>query len=153
MDFHHSRRGGFNRRFGEICISMRDETSDEYAGAFQGFVTNLAVQRSFLSQDRTIQRSCTSRKDVELPKNGAERQVKIPVPTKRVTGGTRDEEIQRSLRKGQSFVDLASYFGRSPEFIFREAKRLLGQEELKKLMMRNKKGQWSDDETQWLILR
>ena len=132
--------------------SMRDETSDEYAGAFQGFVTNLVVQRLFLAQAIKIQ-SRTSRKDAELPKDGAERQGKTPVPARRVAGGARDEEIKRSLRQGQSFVDLASYFNLTSEFIFREAKRLFEQEEVKMLMRRNKKGQWSDDETQWLILR
>lgn len=71
MDLRHPRRGGFNRRFG--ASSMRDETSDEYAGAFQRFVTNLVVQRSIPSQSRT------SRKDVKLPKDGAERVAKTPM--------------------------------------------------------------------------
>jgi hypothetical protein len=132
--------------------SMRNETSDEYADAFQRFVTRLIVQRVLLAQARTIQ-SGTSRKGAELPQDGAERPAKTPVSAKRVTGDARDEEIDRSLRHGQSFVDLASYFGLTPEFVFSKAKRLLGYEELKKLMRRNQKGQWSDDEIQWLISR
>jgi hypothetical protein len=131
--------------------SMRNETSDEYADAFRRFVPRLIVQRVLLAQARTIQ-SGTSRKDAELAQDGAERPAKTPVSAKRVAGDARDEEIDRSLRHGQSFVDLASYFGLTPEFIFSKAKRL-GYEELKKLMRRNKKGQWSDDEIQWLISR
>ena len=125
--------------------TMGDDPTDEYTGAFQGFVTKLVVQRLILSQSRT------SRKDIKLPKDSADRLAKTPVPATRVTGDARDEEIKRSLWQGQSFVDIASYFDRSPEFIVREAKRLHGQEELKKLMRRTKKRQWSDVETQWLI--
>lgn len=41
---------------------------------------------------------------------------------------------------------------RTPEFVFREAK-LFGEEELRQYMRRKKKGEWSDDDTQWLICR
>lgn len=69
-----------------------------------------------------------------------------------MAGRARDEEIELRFKQGQSFTDLVSFFDRSPGFIFREAKRHLGAGELMKLMERNKKGQWSNDEIQWLVL-
>ena len=119
-----------------FASSMRHET-DEYASAFQRFITKLVVQRLLLA----------------IKPQSRKRQGKAPVPARRAPGGARDEELKRGLRQGQSFVDLASCFNLTAEFIFREAKRVFEQEELKKLVTRRKKEQYSDDETQWLILR
>ncbi|MCJ1406507.1 hypothetical protein MMC19_000572 [Ptychographa xylographoides] len=131
---------------------MRYDASDEFAGAFRGFVTRLVVQRLVLAQATKIQ-SRTSRNNAEVPRDDTKKERKTPVLTRKVAGTARDDEIKRSLRQGQSFVELASGFALSSEFIFREAKRLFEEEELRKLMRQSKRGEWSDAETQWLIIR
>lgn len=68
-----------------------------------------------------------------------------------IPGRARDEEIEMRLRQWHSFLGLASSLQRTPHYIIREAKRLLGEYELKKLMGQHKKGQWSNDEIQYLI--
>jgi len=133
--------------------SMENDTRDEYVGAFQRFVSGLVVERLLRNQDRTVQENARSETDVELPKTGARRRSKAPASAKSAPGRARDEEIELRVRQGQSFVHLASSLERTPEFIFREVKRLLKQKELQTLMRRRIKGQWSNEETQWLILQ
>ena len=133
--------------------SMTDSTDEEYVGAFQGFVSKLFIQNLLLHQSEKKQEGPRSGKDVELTQKGARRRSKSSdVSSKRVPGRARDEELQQRFRQGESFLDLASSFERTPAFIFREAKRLFRARELEQLMRRNKKGKWSDDEIQQLIL-
>jgi hypothetical protein len=88
---------------------------------------------------------------MNLPKDGPCRTTKTPVPNLLVPGEARDKEIKIRLREGQSFFDLASTLDRTPEFIVRQARRLLGKSELEQLMKHNKKGPWTCDEVQRLI--
>jgi hypothetical protein len=143
--------------------SMMDTTDDEYVDAFRRFVTRLAVQSLLLDQESkvqestvqesTIQKSAESENDVEEAHKSARKQLKSSVtPAKWVAGKARDEEFEQRFRQGGSFLDLAATFERTPAFIFREAKRLFGEAELKKLMKTNKKDKWSSDETQRLVL-
>lgn len=133
------------------ALSMGDNTDDEYVGAFQRYVAYLYAQKLLLQQPKTTQKSARSEMDVKMSKKGARRKSKSPVPAILLPGRARDEEIELRLRQGQSFLDLASSLGRTPSFITREAKRLLGEYELKTLMKPKKRGQWSNDEIQYLI--
>ncbi|KAJ2892135.1 hypothetical protein MKZ38_010216 [Zalerion maritima] len=128
------------------ALSMGRDTSDEYVRAYQGYVMTLYTQKLLLQRSRTTGESAGSEKDVEIPKEGARRKSKTPVPAILLPGRARDEEIELRLQQGQSLLDLASSLERTSSFIIREAKRLLGEYELKKLMKQNKKGQWSNDE-------
>lgn len=122
------------------ALSMGNDSSDEYVRAFQGHVASLYAQKLLTG----------SEKEVEIPKEDAKRKSKTPKPAILSPGNARDEEIKLRLRQGQSFLDLASSLKRNPDFIKREAERLLGEDEVKKLMKKNKKGQWSNDEIQHL---
>ncbi|KAI0117441.1 hypothetical protein F4814DRAFT_287338 [Daldinia grandis] len=134
------------------AMAMRHDTSDEdyaeYTYAFQRFVTGLVVQSLLLDKGR---KNARCDKDVDIPLEHPTRKLKTIGSTKRLTGKARDEEVELSFQQGQSPVDLATTLDRTPEFILREAKRLLGEEKLKQQMKWHKKGQWSESETQWLI--
>jgi hypothetical protein len=133
--------------------TMRHDTSDEYVDAFQRFVTKLRVQRLLLDQGDKILENAKCDKAIDIPLEHPTGKPKTIGSTKRLRGKTRDEEIKLSFQKGQSPVDLAISLGRTPEFVLREAKRLLEGKELKQQLRWNKKGQWTDGETQWLISR
>lgn len=72
------------------------------------------------------------------------------MPEYLLPGKARDEEIALRLQQGQSFVDLASSLQRTVKFIAGEADRILGKNEVKTLLRKSKRGQWSNDETQQL---
>ncbi|KAK2806003.1 hypothetical protein FQN50_006018 [Emmonsiellopsis sp. PD_5] len=63
---------------------------------------------------------------------------------------SRNQEIERGLQLGLSFVELGLQFKRTPEFIYREAGRFLGPQRLGELSRRVKKGEWSEGERKWL---
>jgi hypothetical protein len=86
-----------------------------------------------------------------MHKEGAMRKSKTPVLAVLLPGRARDEEIELRLRQDQSFLDLASSLDKTRRFIAREAKHILGEYELKKLMKQKKRGLWSNDEIQYLI--
>ena len=127
---------------------MRDDEDDEYVDAFQRFVAGLFVQTLLHQRPAAVDGS--GEKGARMPKMD-KRKRRTPMPAVLSPGAERDEEVQLRLRRGQSFVGLASFFDRTPEFMIREAKRLLGEYELKRLIKRNKKGQWSNDEVNSLI--
>ncbi|KAL2406428.1 hypothetical protein ABEF93_006428 [Exophiala dermatitidis] len=132
--------------------TMRRDAGDEYTDAFQRFVAGLVVKRLSLDQYEKILRNAVCGKSNDTHSEYPKRNPKTAVDsTKRLPGKARDEEIKLCFREGQSPLDLAIYLDRTPEFVLREAQRLLGEQELKHQMRRNKKGPWSDGETQWLI--
>jgi hypothetical protein len=70
----------------------------------------------------------------------------------RAPGKDRDEELQQRLRNGESIVDIAHAFGRTPKFIMREAERVLGSRARYPIGKgENKTGTWTDEEIQGLI--
>ncbi|KAL8934554.1 MAG: hypothetical protein Q9211_005163 [Gyalolechia sp. 1 TL-2023] len=131
--------------------TSEDPSYDEYVHAFTSYIGYLYVQRLLLQQRQTTKENAGSETDVKTYQKGANRKPKDPVPAILLPGRARDEEIKLRLRQGQSFLDLASTLQRSRSFISREAKRLLGEHELKTLMKQNKKGKWSEIEIQYLI--
>ncbi|KAF2192907.1 hypothetical protein K469DRAFT_443310, partial [Zopfia rhizophila CBS 207.26] len=82
------------------ALSMGDDTGDEYVGAYQGHVAKLYAQKLLLQRSRTTQESTGSEKGVEIPKEGARRKSKTPVPAILLPGRARDEEIELRLRQG-----------------------------------------------------
>jgi hypothetical protein len=73
------------------------------------------------------------------------------MPEIHVPGKARDEEIVLRLRQGQSFLDMESPLRKTASFIAREANRILGKNEVDKILRQNKRGQWSSSEIQNLI--
>ncbi|KAJ8110943.1 hypothetical protein OPT61_g6341 [Boeremia exigua] len=71
---------------------------------------------------------------------------KGPVPEIHRRGMKRDEEIELRLRQGLSLLDMETVFQRTADFIAREAARIMGKHEAKKVLGRNKKGKWSQQE-------
>ncbi|KAI4173617.1 MAG: hypothetical protein LQ343_002792 [Gyalolechia ehrenbergii] len=134
------------------ALSMGKDPSDEYVGALQSYIGYLYAQNLLLEQPKTIKQSAGSETDVKTHQKSARGKPKESVPAILLPGREREEEIELRLRQGQSFLDLASTLHRSRSFIYREAKRLLGEHGLKTLMKQNKKGQWSELEMQYLTL-
>lgn len=126
---------------------MRRGASDEYRDAFQRFATELIAQRLPLDQgDKILE-------NADIPLEHPTGKAKNIESIKRLPGEARDKVIELGFRQGQSPVDLAIFLDRTPEFILRKAKCLLGKYGLEKQMRWNKKGQWTNIETQWLISR
>ncbi|KAI5927189.1 hypothetical protein F4810DRAFT_652736 [Camillea tinctor] len=130
--------------------TMGQDTSDEYIDVFRDFVRTQGI----LYKGDTILENTKSEKDISITPERPTGKHKTMESTKILSGKRRDELIKICFHKGKSPVDLAVILGRTPEFILREAKRVLGGEDkLKKHMRRLKGGEWSDGETQWLISR
>jgi hypothetical protein len=121
---------------------MACHSSDEYVGAFQRHVKKLHAGEIPLPPLIQAQKSA---------RDNATQDLKAPVPEILLPGKARDEEIERRLRQGQSFIDMGSSFQRTTMFIAREANRILGKYEVETLLRQKKRGQWSNDETQRLI--
>ncbi|KAL9035906.1 MAG: hypothetical protein Q9214_006375, partial [Letrouitia sp. 1 TL-2023] len=109
------------------AYDMRGGESDEYVRVFQSFITTLVVKALYFRPAGTFIKGTRKESDDDLPKNGGMRKSKTPIPAILLPGKARDEEMRQRLQKGQSFLDLASFFDRTPGFIIREAKRLFGE--------------------------
>jgi len=99
----------------------------------------LVVQRLLLDQGDKILENAKYDKDIDTPIEHPTKKPKTTGSIKRLPGKARDEEIELCFQQGQSPVDLAISLGRTPEFVLREAKRLLGGQELQQQMRWNKK--------------
>lgn len=109
-----------------------------------------ASNKALVQRSITIKKSAENERDVITPEGGNNGKPKVQVSAVGLPGKARDEQITLWLRQGQSFLDVMSSLERTPQFIAREAKRILGEYEVKKLMKKKKKGQWSDAEIQHL---
>ena len=134
----------------DYALNMGKHPDDEYVRAYQSFVASLYAQKLLLQRSGTTRGSTGSKGNVKIPKERAERKSKTPKPAILSPGKARDEEIGLRLLQGQSFLDLASSLKRTLNFIIQKVKRLLGRYELRRLMKRNKREQWSSDEIQYL---
>lgn len=104
-----------------------------------------------LSTAETLRRNTREGPFRALPVEGTRKISKTSVPAILLPGEARDKEIESRLREGWSFLQVATFLERTPEFIAREAKRILGQDALSKVLARKKKGEWAEDETRDLI--
>ena len=109
---------------------MRHDTSDEYTDAFLRFVTELVVRRLLRDQDDKILEDAKCDKDIDIRLEHPTGKP-MTIESKRLAGQARDEEIKLCFQQGQSPVDLAISLDKTPEFVLREAKRILGEAELK----------------------
>jgi hypothetical protein len=137
------------------ALSMGGDTDGEYNRAFQSFVMRLAVGSLLENkrlQHQRAQKTCEIENEITPLRNSANGRTKTSdVPVKWAAGQARDEEMKLRLQQGRSFLDLTLCFETTPESIIREARRLLGKEGLQKIRKRNKRGQWSNEEIQWLL--
>jgi hypothetical protein len=132
------------------AAGMRSHADSEYVRAYSAFLVQL-LQNSFSGPSLASTEVTGGSVDMNLPKDGHCRETRTPVSNLLAPGEARDKVIEIRLREGKSFLDLASTLDRTPEFIIREARRLLGESQLEQLMKHNKKGPWTCDEVQRLI--
>ncbi|POS71296.1 hypothetical protein DHEL01_v210315 [Diaporthe helianthi] len=129
---------------GHLAEMRYEAYDDEYARAYSSFVTKLWLSES--SSGPSLASTTGGEVDMKLPEDKPCRPTKATGSNLLVPGEARDEEIRLRLEEGQSFLDLASTLNRTPEFITREGRRLLGESKLGQLMKHNKRGPWTSDE-------
>ena len=107
---------------------------------------------------RNMLKNCTgeitlkiSKKRPTYARNCTARESNAPVPRFPLAGKARDEEIELRLRQGQSFLDIELFLQKSSMFIARDAGRILGKDEVKRLLKINKRGRWSNVEIKRLM--
>ncbi|KAI0540497.1 hypothetical protein GGR58DRAFT_499073 [Xylaria digitata] len=135
------------------AMKIRPDTDDEHEEAFQRFATRLVIQSLSRDQGNKNRENARRDKDMDIPLEHPTGKLKTMESTKRQPGKARDEEIKLCFQQCQSPVDLVTALDRTPEFILREAERLLREAKLKQQLRWNKRGRWSDGETRWLILQ